>query len=153
MKNYPILYLMKNKLNTVLVIDDDEPTNFLNQMIIEESGCAEHVMALQSGQEALEYLTREKESWLKGPDLIFLDINMPAMNGWEFLEKYRQLTKEQQAKVMVVMLTTSLFPEDKLKAQEIPEVSGFENKPLTAEKLDRIVKKFFDRKTANSSAI
>ena len=139
-------YLMKNKLNTVLVIDDDEPTNFLNQMIIEESGCAEQIKAVQSGQEALDYLTREKENWSKGPDLIFLDINMPAMNGWEFLEKYRQLDKERQARVMVVMLTTSLFPEDEMKAREIPEVSGFENKPLTPEKLDRILKAFFETK-------
>ncbi len=137
-------YLMQNKLNTVLVIDDDEPTNFLNQMIIEESGCAENIKAVQSGQEALDYLTREKDNWSKGPDLIFLDINMPAMNGWEFLEQYKQLDKERQARVMVVMLTTSLFPEDEVRAREIPEVSGFENKPLTPEKLDRILKSFFD---------
>jgi CheY-like chemotaxis protein len=68
---------------------------------------------------------------------------MPAMNGWEFLEKYKTLEKEKQGKVMVVMLTTSLFPEDKLKAEEIPEVSCFENKPLTPEKLDRILNQFF----------
>jgi CheY-like chemotaxis protein len=135
---------MKNKLNTILVIDDDEPTNFLNKMIIQEAGCAEHVKAVQSGQEALEFLSREQNNLSEGPDLIFLDINMPAMNGWEFLEKYRQLNKEQQARVMVVMLTTSLFTEDKIKASEMPEVSGFENKPLTAEKLNRVLEKFFE---------
>jgi CheY-like chemotaxis protein len=136
-------YLMQHKLNCVLVIDDDEPTNFLNQIIVENSGCAEHVKAVQSGQEALEYLTTREKDKCPRPDLIFLDINMPAMNGWEFLEKYKSLNKEEQGKIMVVMLTTSLFPEDKVKAEEMPEVSGFENKPLTPEKLDRILAKFF----------
>jgi CheY-like chemotaxis protein len=136
-------YLMQQKLNCVLVIDDDEPTNFLNQIIVESSGCAQHVKAVQSGQEALEYLTAVEKDKCPRPDLIFLDINMPAMNGWEFLEKYRSLSKEEQGKIMVVMLTTSLFPEDRLKAEELPEVSGFENKPLTSEKLDKILAKFF----------
>src|SRR5689334_11317729 len=127
---------MQHKLNCVLVIDDDEPTNFLNQIVIENSGCAQFVKAVQSGQEALDYLTTKEKGQCPRPDLIFLDINMPAMNGWEFLEKYRSLTKEEQGKIMVVMLTTSLFPEDRVKAEELPEVSGFENKPLTTEKLD-----------------
>lgn len=135
---------MERKLNCVLVIDDDEPTNFLNQMIVESSGCAEKVKAVQSGQEALDYLTAKEKDKFPRPELIFLDINMPAMNGWEFLEKYKKLDKEQQGKIMVVMLTTSLFPEDRVKANEMPEVSGFENKPLTEEKLDRILKKYFE---------
>jgi CheY-like chemotaxis protein len=134
---------MEQKLNCVLVIDDDEPTNFLNQIIIENSGCAQFVKAVQSGQEALDYLTAKEKVQCPRPDLIFLDINMPAMNGWEFLEKYRSLSKEEQGKIMVVMLTTSLFPEDRLKAEDLPEVSGFENKPLTTEKLDNIIRKFF----------
>lgn len=141
LKQYP----MSKKLNCVLLIDDDEPTNYFNRMIVEESGCAEQIKTIQSGQEALEYLTSvSNDSTTLPPDLIFLDINMPAMNGWEFLEKYKQLSQEQKGKVMVVMLTTSLFPEDQQKAKEMPEVSGFENKPLTREKLERILKKYFD---------
>jgi CheY-like chemotaxis protein len=68
---------------------------------------------------------------------------MPAMNGWEFLENYRKLDSRNKGKVMIVMLTTSLFPEDKLRSKEIPEISAFENKPLTEEKLDNILKNFF----------
>jgi CheY-like chemotaxis protein len=139
------------KLNCVLVIDDDEPTNFFNQMIVEKSGCTNHVEAVQSAQEALEYLTKSvhehgEEERYPCPDLIFLDINMPAMNGWEFLEKYRQLHEKHQGKIVVVMLTTSLFPEDKVKAKDIPEIAGFENKPLTEEKLQRILKQHFELK-------
>ena len=145
---------MKQKLRSILVIDDDEPTNYLNQAIIEDSACANFVKAVQSGQEALEYLQNasSEDEEHSVPDLIFLDVNMPAMNGWEFLEKYKLLNSEKKGKVMIVMLTTSLFPEDKQKALEIPEVSGFENKPLTAQKLNQILDKFFSANTAMASA-
>jgi CheY-like chemotaxis protein len=137
---------MKQKLNCVLVIDDDEPTNFFTRMILEESGCTNHIKVMQSGQEALDYLAKSEQagcdaSRYPSPDLIFLDINMPAMDGWEFLVEYRNLNVAD--KIIVVMLTTSLFPEDKLKAEEMPEISGFENKPLTAEKLHKVLEKYF----------
>lgn len=136
---------MKQKLNCVLLIDDDEPTNFFTRMILEESGCAEHIKIVQSGQEALDYLVKseavDNAAIYPSPDLIFLDINMPAMDGWEFLEEYRKLNVT--SRIIVVMLTTSLFPEDKLKAERMPEISGFEHKPLTAEKLAEVREKYF----------
>lgn len=128
------------KLNTIMLIDDDEPTNFLSKMLIEEAGCAEHIQVAESGKMALDYLSNDKNS----PDLIFLDINMPAMNGWEFLEKYRKLKKEKKG-VIIIMLTTSLNPDDKIKAGKTPEISGFENKPLNPELIDRVLKKYFTK--------
>jgi CheY-like chemotaxis protein len=68
---------------------------------------------------------------------------MPAMNGWEFLDEYKKLNIAPQHKIIMVMLTTSLFPEDKAKAARSPEISGFENKPLTLEKLERIMQTYF----------
>lgn len=135
---------MERKLDCILLIDDDEPTNFLNQVIIESSGCTKQIKSVQSGEEALAYLKNQcVDGTAFSPDLIFLDINMPAMNGWEFLEKYRTLTNEFKMKVVIVMLTTSLFPEDVALANEIPEVAAFEHKPLTEEKLKAILKKIF----------
>jgi CheY-like chemotaxis protein len=136
---------MKQKLKCILVIDDDEPTNFFTRMILEESGCADHIKMVQSGQEALDYLLKSESgdnaALYPSPDLIFLDINMPAMDGWEFLDEYRKLNV--MSRILVVMLTTSLFPEDKLKAENMPEISGFENKPLTAEKVAAVLEKYF----------
>jgi len=142
---------MKQKLNCILVIDDDEPTNFFTRMILEDTGYADHIMTVQSGQEALEYLAKSEnpacdENLYPSPDLIFLDINMPAMNGWEFLEEYRKINVKHR--IIMVMLTTSLFPEDKSKAEKTPEISGFENKPITAEKIKAVLEKYFSNAAA-----
>ena len=139
---------MTQKLNCILVIDDDEPTNFFTRIILEEANCCNHIKTVQSGQEALDYMTQSEKpgadpNLYPSPDLIFLDINMPAMNGWEFLDEYRKLSIAPQHKIIMVMLTTSLFPEDKAKAGRSPEISGFENKPLTQDKLERILKTYF----------
>jgi CheY-like chemotaxis protein len=138
---------MEHKLKCILVIDDDEPTNFFTRMIIEESNCTDNIKVVEGGQAALDYLTKSMESGSDAneypyPDLILLDINMPAMNGWEFLEEYKKLGHNGKSS-KTIMLTTSLFPEDKTKAAEMAEVSGFENKPLTNEKLDNIVRLHF----------
>jgi CheY-like chemotaxis protein len=139
---------MNPKLNCILVIDDDEPTNFFTRIILEEGNCCNHIRTVQSGQEALDYLAQSEKpdadpNLFPSPDLIFLDINMPAMNGWEFLEEYKKLNIAPQHKIIMVMLTTSLFPEDKAKAARADEISGFENKPLTLEKLEKILKTYF----------
>ena len=132
---------MSTQLNCILLIDDDEPTNFLNKMTLEQSGCTRLIRIAQSGQEALEYL----QNATPRPDLIFLDINMPAMDGWEFLEKYRRLPAVRKADIILIMLTTSLNPDDEARTKAIPEVAGFENKPLSQGQLDNLLKKYFSR--------
>ena len=137
---------MKRKLHCILLIDDDEPTNFLNRMLIEEVDCAEHIQIFQSGQSALDYLTGSgsfANGQFPSPDLIFLDINMPAMNGWEFLDRYNKLDEEFKSRITIVMLTTSFNPDDINRAKENAAISKFETKPLTSGKLKRVLKKHF----------
>jgi CheY-like chemotaxis protein len=141
---------MQRKLNCVLLIDDDEPTNFLNRMLLEEANCTKHIQVAQSGQEALNYLTSSEHFAGKNkdfpcPDLIFLDINMPAMNGWEFLDKYNELEKEHKGEIIMVMLTTSLDPDDEAKAMTIGGVTDFKHKPLTKKILAGILNTYFDK--------
>jgi CheY-like chemotaxis protein len=66
-----------------------------------------------------------------------------AMNGWDFLEKYKKLNVKQKAQIIIIMLTTSLNPADKKKSEKIPEISSFETKPLTHEKLIKILELHF----------
>jgi CheY-like chemotaxis protein len=99
-------------------------------------------------REALDYLScAGKPAPLNescpSPEIIFLDINMPAMDGWEFLQKYEALPDAHKSSIIVIMLTTSFNPEDELKARKIPSVKEFRNKPLTADLLQDILNKYF----------
>lgn len=133
------------KIKTVLLIDDDEPTTFINKKIIQSSGLIDTIHTANSGQEALNFLSHKENqvNEIPTPDLILLDINMPAMDGWEFLTEYKKLKHTQPKAIVIVMLTTSLNPDDEMKAKEIKEVYGFKNKPLTKQMLEDIVIKYF----------
>jgi len=138
---------MKKKLNLVLLIDDDYPTNCFNEMMIEDEGVAEKIITIQSAAEALDFLAgkgiHEGRPDNMVPDLIFLDINMPAMNGWEFLEAYKLLPFHLQGSIVVVMLTASPSPDDESKAQSMTGVTGFLNKPLTPPMLHQVLREHF----------
>jgi CheY-like chemotaxis protein len=133
------------KIKNVLLIDDDEPTNFINKKIILGSDLVEAIHIAQSGQEALNFLSHQPEQTGQNPlpDLIFLDINMPAMDGWEFLANYKKLKTAKKENVIIVMLTTSLNPDDEVKAKEMKEVKAFRNKPLTRQLLGEIATEYF----------
>lgn len=134
---------MNRKLNCILLIDDDEPTNFINQMALEEANCAENIKICQTAIGALEFLKNESiENNLK-PDLILLDINMPGFNGWEFLAEYKNLPSTKQAEIVLVMLTTTLNASDQKKAAAIDVISGFQNKPLNQQIIQDILFKYF----------
>jgi len=142
---------MKVKLNCILLVDDDEPTNFLNKLAVEELGCTNHIKIIPGAREALDYLSCAGQpaplnQTCPSPEIIFLDINMPAMDGWEFLQRYEALPDAHKSSIIVIMLTTSFNPEDELKARKIPSVKEFRNKPLTAGLLQDILKKYFPDK-------
>ncbi len=134
---------MTKQLNCILLIDDDEATNYIHKRVINEIGCAKKVVAVRSGQAALDFLNEQIDGSYSQLDLIFLDINMPGMNGWEFLEHYKKLSVAKQAKAVLVMLATSLNPNDLLHASDIEAVDGFESKPLNSEKMNRAIEHHF----------
>jgi len=131
---------MKKKLNCILLIDDDNDDNFFHQIVIKKMNITERIEVILDGGEAIEFLTKENKT---PPDLIFLDINMPKMNGWEFLELYKKLSAEHKAKVVVVMLTTSINPDDKKRGEQFSEIIGFNSKPLTEEMIKEILDRYF----------
>lgn len=132
---------MERNLNCILLIDDDEAVNFIHNRVIQKSGCSKEVAVARNGQEGLEFLTTKVDGKYPQPDLIFLDINMPVMNGWEFLEEYEKLEKDQKGREIIVMLTTSLNPDDKERAKKIAHIDDFHPKPLSEAHLKKILEK------------
>lgn len=122
-----------NKIRHAILIDDDNATNVYHGIIIDETELVEEYQIFDCAVAALDYL----KNWKEGPEFILLDINMPGMDGWEFLEEYKRLEKAAKPP-KVIMLTTSLGAFDKKLAEENPLVSGFLQKPLTPEMLEEI---------------
>jgi len=125
-----------------MLVDDNEHDNFFHERAIENNNPATIVIKKETGVEALDYLKSKKVSDTH-PDLIFLDINMPHMNGWEFLDAYKLLDKELQSRAIIIMLTTSGNPDDIEKAKSWSSVAEFITKPLTKEMLKEITDRYF----------
>ncbi len=140
---------MNKKLNCVLLVDDDLATNFLNNLILEEAAIAERIETVLNGNEAIQFLTntgkhtKDNDNGYPRPALIFLDINMPVMDGWEFLEAYHNLSAKQKGEIIIVMLSASLNPDDKQRTEGLEGVSGFKNKPLSLEMIQEVIANYF----------
>ncbi len=126
-----------------MLVDDNHDDNFFHKREINKDNHEIIVIVKNTGLEALEYLKTKKDAIESHPDLIFLDINMPGMNGWEFLEEYNKLVKELQSQVIIIMLTTSDNPDDENKAKKYSFVSDYIIKPLTKERLNEIATRYF----------
>jgi CheY-like chemotaxis protein len=134
---------MLKPIRCILLIDDDPDDTFLHQMVIDSSGLCDTVQVAENGVMALNYLSNPDAPAYVRPDIILLDINMPAMNGFEFLERYTKLDAHLKSRQALLMLTTSLNPTDTHRASLSKEVKGYYAKPLTKDIIQRIVNTFF----------
>ena len=133
------------QLSSILLVDDDATTNYLNESLLRSLHVADHVIVAHDGLEALALLESEEVApTTSSPALILLDISMPAMNGMEFLEAYQRLPPEQRATIIIVVLTTSMNSQDLARLDELP-IAGLASKPLTAEKINTILQLHFQR--------
>ena len=131
------------KRNCIMLINANEDDNFLHEQVIKNSGLTETILVTKLATEALEYLKSKKEHPNAHPDLVFIDSNMPGMNSWKFLDEYSKLGKKFQCTAVIIMLTTSVNPDDKAKALSYNVSVGFKTKPLTEEMLEEIMLKYF----------
>jgi len=128
----------------IMLVDDNPDDNFFHERVLKHHNPDNLVITKNTGMKALDYLTLKGDGAHEGPypDLIFLDINMPGMNGWDFLEEYDRLDKELQQRAIIIMLTTSENPDDVARAKGWGVVSDYKSKPLTAEIMDQIIVKY-----------
>ncbi|MBW3546433.1 MAG: response regulator [Bacteroidetes bacterium] len=131
-----------NKISCILLVDDDQINNFINQRLIEDLIITEELNLVNNGLEAVDYLKGSCQNSNKCPELILLDINMPVMDGFEFLYEFKSLDFPNKERVKIVMLTTSTSQKD-LEKLEDHQIAGYINKPLTEEKMMELVNKLF----------
>lgn len=122
----------------VLLIDDNNIVNFINRRTIESCGFSDSITEYTSAKKALKFLSEAAQNSHPIPDLIFLDIKMQLMSGFEFLEGFTKLPAGVKGKAKIIMLTSSLLDSDKELAMKYESVVAFFNKPITRDKLNSI---------------
>lgn len=120
------------------LIDDDEIYLFSVKKVIEVNNLCDKVMEFRNGQEALDYFLRSAENQEALPDVILLDINMPVMNGWEFIEAFRNLRPNLPKEILLYVVSSSVDKSDEEKAKSFSTVNDYLVKPLTASQLKHI---------------
>ncbi|MEM1045058.1 MAG: response regulator [Pseudomonadota bacterium] len=127
---------MMSAISRMLIVDDDSDDQFLYARLIKRSGFVVSLQQFTDAREAVGFIRAEPQQSI---DVILLDINMPAMNGFAFLEEISTIYSDEAAPFVVCMLTSSLNPSDREKASSYAMVRHYCPKPLTMEKLDEIV--------------
>jgi CheY-like chemotaxis protein len=134
---------MKTELKNILLIDDNHDDNFFHEREIKKILPSASVKAVKSALEALDFLKQSDNDGAVIPDLLLLDINMPVMNGWEFLHEYKNQCKNCQDKIIIIMLSTSDNPYDMERIKDTGLVVDYIVKPLTKEILNEVIRKYF----------
>lgn len=133
--------LIKTSMKTlphILVIDDDEIFIFLTRKMLQSSGMVESISVCRSAMEAIEFLHNTEKEW---PNLILLDLNMPEMNGWEFLQHYQSMTCNIKNPPKLYVVSSSIAENDTQRAKNIKGVDGYIAKPLSNEGIKQVIKK------------
>ncbi len=129
------------KLRSILLIDDDEATNNLNKYLFSSMNLCDKIDIVGNGKEGMDFINRCTEEEI--PELVLLDVNMPLMNGFEFLEEYANIKKTKTNKITLLMLTTSQNSTDVEQSRAYKMLSGYIGKPLLKSKINNIWEIYF----------
>lgn len=119
-------------MKNILLVDDDNIFNFLNTKLLRQSGIADEIHTALNGKEALDLLNNYYTGAFALPDVILLDLNMPVMDGFAFLEAFKKLSLPRQEKVRIIIVTSSDNPKDRARAKEMG-ITLYLTKPLSKE--------------------
>lgn len=128
-----------SSIRQVVLIDDNSADNLYHRLVLEEWMPLLHVTSTSSGAEALEYMADSEEVDQTGYDLLLLDLNMPAMTGWEFLDAFDAQSLSLPSRVILVVLSTTENPDEMARAADDPRVDGFLSKPLVSHRLVTVI--------------
>ena len=125
-------------LEQILCVDDDPITLMLCKKVIEKASFSTEIITAQNGEEALRFFNdlKYRKNKIKKPQLIFLDLNMPVMGGWEFLEHFTSPDYEEFNSIKIIVLSSTINPEDLAKAKKYPAVIDFLSKPISKSMLE-----------------
>jgi CheY-like chemotaxis protein len=126
-------------LDKILCVDDDPITLMLYKMVISKAAFAKEIHTAQNGEEALSYFDNLRASGTSDyPKLIFLDLNMPVMGGWEFLDHFTESKYASFKDAKVIVLSSTIDPQDIEKSRTYPMVIDFQSKPISKEMLEEL---------------
>lgn len=125
------------KFNKACIIEDNPASVFWIKELMEEANFAETILVYNNGQAAYEQLSNSIQDAAQTPDIIFLDLNMPVMDGWQFLQAFTRLQPTKE--ILIYILTSSVDPEDTVKALQYKNVTGYLVKPITETELKKIL--------------
>ncbi|MFN5704917.1 MAG: response regulator [bacterium] len=130
---------MSKKINNILLVDDDTVNNFIVINTLNKLAITENIDSVLNGLDGIEYLKAKIETNKELiPSVIFLDINMPIMDGWEFLEEFELFSEEVKNHCNIYMVSSSVYEEDILKSKQYKSVIDFISKPLMSDKIIEI---------------
>ncbi|WDF76334.1 response regulator [Mucilaginibacter sp. KACC 22773] len=127
------------KINTLCVIDDDDIYTFTIKRIIAKAEVAEKTIFFHNGRVAIDFICNCMEAIANLPDMILLDLNMPVLDGWQFLDEFIKLVPRLGKKILIYIVSSSIDEDDFKRAKEMELVSDFIVKPLNAIDLRNIV--------------
>lgn len=131
-----------NKKLLIAIVDDDLIFQFIAERLIESINSEHQTIIFSDGKEAIDFIDSNRNEIDTLPDIIFLDINMPVMNGWQFLNKYIEIKSEIKKEITIYIVSSSKNPDDFIKAENINEVTDYIVKPINREKYSSILDSF-----------
>ncbi|HYF69569.1 MAG TPA: response regulator [Ohtaekwangia sp.] len=123
----------------ILLVDDDSIANFLIEKIVQSTGLAQNIFKALNGKEALKFFNQE----VVQPDVVLLDLNMPIMNGFEFIQAFNLLNIENKNNILIILVTSSSNPSDMERAKDLG-IRYYLTKPISAESIKSIILTEFD---------
>lgn len=134
-----------DRLNSILLVDDDEASNFLHSIFINKLDLDVTINSALNGQEALDFILGKGQDELELPCMVMLDLRMPVMDGWQFMKAYAELVpKNLKEQITIVLVTISDNQEDKDRAITNEYIADFSQKPLSDDTFKKLIEKHFN---------